>query len=342
MMNRTSSIFLNVVFGVLLIATGSLQSALAQGAGKAPIRIAWQPNPNVPYYLARNTQLFEEAGLAPEHLKFLAAPPMFAALQSSSVDVADMGLGPAIIAKSQGIDIKLVAVAVDVSGSNALIVQKNMNVNSAADLKNLRVGAQRGTTPYVGLVRYLEQSKMTLSDIKFIDLNAPSIVPAFKKGEVDAAWVWSPWQNMLMQGGGKRVTTNKAVGALAPQVWAVRTEWAKSNPESVQKFLAAIDKATRQMDAGRDVAVEQLVSNLNIDKTVAGEVMKDSDFPNMSQQGAASYALTPISADASNGLKAVVKRTADFLFAQDIIKNKVDADDLVDSEPLKKYLVNKK
>ena len=338
----TPRIFLNVLMGVLLLIIGSHQAALAQSSGKAvPIRIAWQPDPNVPFYLARNKQLFESVGLAPEHLKFLAAPPMFAALQSKSVDIADMGLGPAIIAKSQGIDIKLVAVAVDVSGSNALIVQNNLKVNSATDLKNLRVGAQRGTTPYVGLVLYLEQSKMTLADIQFIDLNAPSIVPAFMKGEIDAAWVWSPWQNMLIQGGGKRVTTNKSVGALAPQVWAVRTEWAKSNPEAVQKFLSAIDMATRQIEAARDVAVEQLVLNLNIDKAVSAEVMKDSEFPNMSQQGAENYLLTPLSTDAS-GLKAAVKRTADFLFAQGIIKNKVDANDLVDSEPLRNYLGTKK
>lgn len=338
-MKRT---FLNVLFGVLLVAVGSLQSVQAQGAGKAAIRIAWQPDPNVPFYLARDKQLFEEAGLAPQHLKFLAAPPMFAALQSSSVDIADMGLGPAIIAKSQGIDIKLIAVAVDVSGSNALITQNNLNVKSASDLKNLRVGAQRGTTPYVGLVLYLEQANMSLSDIKFVDLNAPSIVPAFRKGEIDAAWVWSPWQNMLMQGGGKRVTTNKAVGALAPQVWAVRTEWAKSNPESVQKFLSVIDKATRQMDANRDIAFEQLALNLNIDKGVAGEVMKDSEFPDLSRQGEPGYALTPLHADTTKGLKHAVKQTADFLFAQGIIKNKVEADELVDSEPLKKFLSSRK
>lgn len=41
---------------------------------KLPIRIAWQPDPNVPYYLASSRQFFEEAGLAPEHIKFLAAP----------------------------------------------------------------------------------------------------------------------------------------------------------------------------------------------------------------------------------------------------------------------------
>jgi ABC-type nitrate/sulfonate/bicarbonate transport system substrate-binding protein len=146
---------------------------------------------------------------------------------------------------------------------------------------------------------------------------------------------------MLIQGGGKRVTTNKSVGALAPQVWAVRTEWAKSNPDALQKFLSAIDTATRQIEAARDIALEQLVLNLNIDKAVSAEVMKDSEFPNLSQQGAENYLLTPLSTD-SSGLMAAVKRTADFLFAQGIIKIKVDANDLVDSEPLRNYLGSKK
>jgi len=309
---------------------------------KLPIRIAWQPDPNVPYYLASSRQFFEEAGLAPEHIKFLAAPPMFAALQSSSVDIADMGIGPAIIAKSQGIDIKLIMVAVDVSGSNALIVQKNLNINSAKDLKGLKVGAQRGTTPYIGLSRYLEKANMSLSDIQFIDLSAPNIIPAFRKGDIDAAWVWSPWQNQLIAAGGKKITSNKAVGSLAPQVWAVRAEWAKSNPEALRRFIASIDKSFKQMDANPEGSAQQLMTNLNLERPIAVEVLADSEFPNLQKQGNENYILTPISSNASKGLKQAIKQTADFLFSQGIIKNQVDANELVDSEPLKKYLSGSK
>lgn len=327
----------NLLKLILLFLVFAPPSASAQTQTPIPIRIAWQPDPNVPYYLASNKQLFEQAGLTPQHVKFLAAPPMFAALQSNSVDVADMGLGPAIIAKSQGIDIKLIAIAVDVSNSNALIVQKNRSASSPRDLKGLRIAAQRGTTPYIGLVRYLEQGGMTINDIQFVDLTAPNIIPAFRTGEIDAAWVWSPWQNMLKQMGGKVVTTNKAVGALAPQVWAVRSEYLKSNSEGLRRFISAIDNSLRQMDSSVELSTQQLMQNLNIDKPTATDVMKDSEFPTIQRQVSLDYELSITSADSNKGLKRAVRQTAEFLFSSGIIKNKVDVDDLIEALPVRSH-----
>jgi aliphatic sulfonates family ABC transporter substrate-binding protein len=314
--------------------------AFAQGPAQIPIRIAWQPNPNAPLYLAREKGWFEEAGLKPQYVQFLAAPPMFAALQSESVDIADMGLAPAIIGKAQGIDIRIVAVALDVSATNALVVQKALNVGSARDLKGKRVGAQKGTTPYFGLIRYLERDGMGLQDIQYVDVNAPNAVPAFRKGEVDAIWVWSPWQNMLVGMGGKRVVSNKDIGALAPQVWAVRAEWARRNPEALQRFLRVIDRSFQQIGANRELAVKQLAATLNVEVPVADEILSANDHPALKAQGAAGYALSPVAGHpgASAGLSLAVKRAAEFLHSQGILKTMVNADDLVDPAPLKQFL----
>lgn len=328
-----------VALTVIVLMLGCIASAVAQTA-QVPVRIAWQMDPNAPLYLARDKQMFEEAGIQPEYIKFLAAPPMFAALQSGSVDIADMGLAPAIIAKSQGIDIKIVMIALDVSGSNALVTQKNLVVKNGKDLKGMRIGAQRGTTPYLGLVKFLEKDGLGISDIKFIDLTAPNIIPAFKKEEIDAAWVWSPWQNMLIAAGGKRVTTNKAIQAYAPQVWAVRTGWARANPEVLQKFIATIDKSLRQIDSNRDLALRPLILNLNVDASIGAEMLKENDFPTVSTQSSQAYALSPAFGypGASGGLSLVTKQTADFLHSQGIIKATVNPDDLIDPGPMKKYL----
>lgn len=324
-------------FCAVAVATPALA---AQPPAPIPIRIAWQPDPNAPLYLAREKGWFEEAGLRPQYVQFLAAPPMFSALQSESVDVADMGLAPAIIGKGQGIDIKVVAVALDVSATNALVVQKALNVSSAKDLKGKRIGAQKGTTPFFGLIRYLEREGMGLKDIQYVDVNAPNAVPAFRKGEVDAIWVWSPWQNMLVGMGGKRVVSNKDIGALAPQVWAVRSDWAKKNPEALQRFLRVIDRGFREIGANRDLAVKQLAATLNVEPPIAAEILAANDYPALQAQGAASYALSPIAGHpgASGGLSLAVKRAAEFLHSQGILKAMVDADDLVDPAPLKQFL----
>lgn len=330
------SMFVALV-ALLLIAW---QPASAQDT---KIRIAWQPDPNVPLYLARDKKLFEQAGLQPEYVKFLAAPPMFAALQSASVDIADMGLAPAIIGKSQGIDLKMIMIAIDVSATNVLVTQKQLSVRSGKDLKGKRIGAQKGTTPYFGLVRYLERSGMSIQDVQFMDLTAPNIVPAFRKREIDAAWVWSPWQNMLVSMGGTPVVSNKDIGALAPQVWAVRREWAQKNPELLQKFMKVLDSGFQQIGANRDLAVKQLSETLNIEKDIAGQVLQANEYPDLKTQGSASYLLSPLAGfpAAEAGLAKATKEAAEFLHTQGIIKTMVAPQDVIDPEPLRQYLKKK-
>ena len=319
---------------VALFAFGHVTAAAAQDSDT--IRIAWQPDPNVPLYLAREKGYFEEQVEA-EYVKFLAAPPMFAALESDSVDIADMGLAPFIIARSQGIEVKAIAVAVDVSATNVLVAQEDKTIGGPEDLKGLRVGAQRGTTPYFGLVRYLESGGLGIDDVEFVDLTAPNIVPAFRRGEIDAAWVWSPWQNMLVSMGGKPVTTNKEVGALAPQVWAVRTEWAEENPELVQIFLEVIDRSFQEIASSEELAIEQLVATLNIEPDIAKAVLDANDYPALEEQSSEDYALSLL-ATGDAGLSKAIAEAAGFLHSQDIIQSEPNPMDAIDPEPLKTYM----
>ncbi|MBE0612151.1 MAG: NrtA/SsuA/CpmA family ABC transporter substrate-binding protein [Burkholderiales bacterium] len=331
---RTTFIFLLFVFA------GAAPPVLAQGGGGTPIRIAWQPDPNVAFYLARDKNLFEKAGLQPEYVKFLAAPPMFAALQSGSVDVADIGLPAAVIAKSQGIDIKIIMVAVDVSGTNVLVAQKGQTIRSGKDLRGKRIGATKGSGTWYGLVRYLERDGLSMQDVQFLDLSAPNIVPAFRRGEVDAAWTWSPWQNLLVEMGGKPIASNKDIGALAPQVWVVRAEWARQNPEALQRFMKGIDSAFQLIGANRDLAAKAMSEMLNVDNKVASDTLRASDHPDLKTQASVNYPLSVVAGypGATAGLSLAAKNVAKFLHSQGIIKATVAADDVVDPGPLKRYL----
>src|SRR5262249_1110340 len=60
----------------------------AQDAKAIPVNIGWQPGGIFAFYVARELKLFEQAGVAPNYVKFTAGPPMFAAFQSASIDVS--------------------------------------------------------------------------------------------------------------------------------------------------------------------------------------------------------------------------------------------------------------
>lgn len=324
---------------VLALASTLGLGAMAGAAyAQSEIRIGWQPDPNAAFYLARDKGLFEKSGLKPDYIKFTASPPMFAALQSKSVDVVEIGLAPAMIGRSQGIDITIFMVSVDVSNTNVLVVQSGENVKSPADLKGKRIAALRGSTPYFGLVRYLDSAGLDLKDIQFIDLAAANVVPAFRRKDIDGSWVWSPWQDMLIGMGGKRVVSNLDVGALSPQVWAVRTEWAKNNPETLQKFLKAINGGFHEIKTDAPLAAKQLAETLNIDPAIAKQVLETNRYPDLAEQYTPTDALSLRGNGGNGGLKHVMKLAADFLLAQGVISKPADVDGMIDAGPVEQYL----
>lgn len=322
----------------LAFGAGLMRPDIATAQQSNSIRIGWLPDPNVGLYLAREKKLFEKAGLQPEYIKFLSGPATFAALQSKSVDVAEFGMPPSIIAKSQGIDIKVVAVSVDVSNTDVLVAQNDLKISSPSDLKGKRVTTVRGSSDYFGLTQYLKSGGLDIKDIQFLDISAQNIVPAFRGKEVDAAWIWSPWQNMLLSLGGKRVTSNAEGGVLVPNVWVVRTEWAKNNPEALQKFLKAVDAGLQQVRLDKDLAISQVSATLNVDQTVAGQILRDARYPDLATQYSSSDPLSLVGgATGDGGLKAAMKRVNEFLLSAGIIPAPVNIDELLDPEPVSRY-----
>jgi ABC-type nitrate/sulfonate/bicarbonate transport system substrate-binding protein len=332
-----------ITYFVLAFLLAAGPSLAAQAAGLTPIRIAWQPDPNTALYVARDQGIFSKMGLKPTYVEFLAAPPMFAALESKSVDIADMGTAPFIIGRTQGIKIKAVMIAVDVSGSNALIVQKGLKVTSGKDLKGLRIGAQRGTSPVYGLERFLKDSGLNMSDVKFINLTAPNVIPAFEKHQIDAAWVWSPWQNILVDSGGQRVSSNAKVKAFTPQVWAVRSEWARKHPEALKAFVKAIGAGMQVIKVDDEAAVKALSTTLNVKPSMAVQMLSENDYPTLKEQVSNTYQLSVVNGypDGNAGLSKAIVNAENFLKSVGIINTTIKPAILIDTTPLRQAVAEK-
>lgn len=78
--------------------------------------------------------------------------------------------------------------------------------------------------------------------IKIINLQPPAIVAAWKRGDIDGAFVWLPAVNELAATG--RVLTDAAQiaqwGAPTLDVWVVRNDFAEQHPELVTMFVKSV------------------------------------------------------------------------------------------------------
>jgi ABC-type nitrate/sulfonate/bicarbonate transport system substrate-binding protein len=301
------------------------------------ITIGWQPDPNASMHVAKQKGYFEAVGLKPKFVKFLSGPPMFAALQSKSVDLCDFGLGPAVIGASQGIDFKVIAIVFEPSALNVLVVTPKSGIKTLSDIRGKKIASIRGSTPYYGLAKSLESVNLTFKDIEFVDMPAPNHIPAFKRGDIDGSFVWPPWQNKMVKLGGTRISSNAAVGAWAPDVWGARTEWIREKPEVVQRFLKAFFMGMKDLKRDPKVGAKALAQALELDTDIALEIVTDAGYPMPDELLNDNYMLS-----IEKGLVDAFRNGANFMYSEKLIRTLPKAEHFVDPGPVKAFVRSQK
>lgn len=308
----------------------------ARAADRLPIRIGWQPSGEFRFFVAKELKLFEQAGLEPTYIKFVAGPPTLAALKSGDIDVSFLGSAPAIAGLAQGIDYKVIMPANEGLALSALVARKDSGIKTLKDIKGKKIASTKGASTYMAVLKALELQNLTLNDINFVDLPVPSMIPAFVNKSVDAIWVWSPWSSKLEAEGGTIVADMTSVKIdWAQQLWVARTEWLKNQPEAARRLIYAMDLATKALKSNPAPAVRAVADTLAISPEMAQEILKTDHYPSLKQMVSETYRS---SLTATNGYSQGLQQQAEFMYAQKFIKTLPDVKAAVDANPVKTYL----
>ena len=205
--------------------------------------------------------------------KFNAGPEAVGALLGGSLDASFIGSSPAInaYAKSNGEAVRLIAGTT--SGGAQLVVKQT--ITKPEDLVGKTVVTpQLGNTQDVSLKKWLAEKNLT-GKVKVTNLENAQTLDAFKKGDVDAAWLPEPWSSRLVLDAGAKVLLDEATlwpeGKFPTTVLIVRTQFLQEHPESVKALLnglvGAIDFATTDKAAAKTVVNAQL-------KELTGKALK--------------------------------------------------------------------
>ena len=205
--------------------------------------------------------------------KFNAGPEAVGALLGGSLDASFIGSGPAInaYAKSNGEAVRLIAGTT--SGGAQLVVRST--ITKPEDLVGKTVVTpQLGNTQDVSLKKWLAEKNLT-GKVKVTNLENAQTLDAFKKGDVDAAWLPEPWSSRLVLDAGAKVLLDEASlwpdGKFPTTVLIVRTQFLQEHPETVKALLtglvASIDFANTDKAAAKTVVNDQL-------KAATGKALK--------------------------------------------------------------------
>jgi NitT/TauT family transport system substrate-binding protein len=208
-------------------------------------------------YLADELGYFAAAGIAVEMQQINSAPTLVQSIAASQIDVAGISVTPGLFA-SVALKINLRIVGDKQSyrhgfSGQRLVARPQVILGSEAATiaglkgKNVALSTKAGVT-YFLLDRVLASQKLTLSDVKVVELPYGSMFPAFTTGAIDAAIVIEPsLTEMLQQGAAKQVSDmiEFAPGGTMTNVPLIYSETFARNKVLAQGFMTAYVRGVR-------------------------------------------------------------------------------------------------
>lgn len=214
------------------------------------IRVGFFPNiTHSQALLGQADGRFEKAlgsGFKIKWIKFGAGPEEMEAFFAGEVDIGYIGPGPAIngYIKSDG-DVRIIAGAADAGA--VLVTRKGLNINKVSQLSGKRVAVpQYGNTQDLILRDILKQNglkdKLKGGTVEIRQVSNSDLETLFLNGEIDAAVVPEPWGTILeKEAQADLLLDNKQLwrdGAYSSAIVIARTEFIKTNPGVIERFVA--------------------------------------------------------------------------------------------------------
>ena len=236
----------------------------------------------------------------------------------------DMGFGigtsPSAAGISLGIPYEVIAMMDNIGPAEEMTVRTAANIKTPADFKGKKVATPFGSTSHFRLLGFLKTNGLTQRDVTVLDMRPDAIVAAWTRGDIDAAYVWSPAKSKLLAAGGEVFKTFdklEKAGYVIGDLIIARTAFAKANPAMMVAMLAAYGKALDMYVAKPDDAAAIVGKEAGVSAAVAKADMAEYDFVPLKTQLTSAWLGTP---GKPGKLAGVLKGTADFLVEQKSVR----------------------
>jgi taurine transport system substrate-binding protein len=309
-------------FKNLLLGAATL--ALTAGAALAENVIIGHFGSPTPMQVARAEGKFDAAtGWTIEWRQFGSGTEVIAAMASGDVQVAELGSSPLSIGTSQGLEIQLFMIAQGLGTAESLIAKTDSGIAKVEDLVGKRIAVPVGSTAHYSLMGALTHAGIAESDVTIMNLPADQIAAAWDSGQVDAAFIWEPVQNQILQTGTFIVGADQTAAWGFPTFdgWVVNTEFAAANADAMVAFAKTMNEANMAYLADPAAwtadsdPVKKIAEMTGADPAQVPNILKGFTFIPLADQLGPTWL---------GGAAANMKATADFLVKAGRIDAAVD------------------
>jgi NitT/TauT family transport system substrate-binding protein len=257
----------------LLAASTTLLAAPALGQ-TTPIKmtIATGVDPSfAPYYVAREGGFFTRNGLDVTVNTGPSGSAMVAFLIGNQINSA-YGAEQAGVS-AHLVDPNVVAVAEGTALLRWISVLAR-GVENMEALKGKRVGVARGTGSETFWLSVVSKLNLNPADYTIVNVEAPEMVAALERGNIDAFAVWEPWPTRAMRAipNTKILVSNDQIQIVRNFVYMNKT-WAQANQDATTRFMRALIEATDFIASNPTEAAAQVARFLRQDRAFIAELM---------------------------------------------------------------------
>lgn len=184
-------------------------------------------------------------------------------LNSNSIDIGSSAGLAALLSKANGTPIRAPYIFSRPEWT-ALVVRKDSDIRTLADLKGKKVAATKGTDPYLFLLRSLHTVGLKRQDIEHVPLQHADGRAALEQGRVDAWAGLDPHMAASeLSTGAKLIYRNVAFNTYG--FLNVREDFLAQQPDAVRRVIASYERARKWIvanpaDAARILSEEAKVS----------------------------------------------------------------------------------
>src|ERR1044071_6393447 len=202
---------------------------------------------------------------------FNAGPSAIEALIAKRVDVTYVGPNTAIngYVVSDGKDLRIISGAA--SGGAVFVVRNDSGIKSPKGFAGKKFASpQLGNTQDIALKKYLLDNGYKTTDnggnVTVTPVANPDILTLFLKKQLDGAWVPEPWGSILVKQANGRIFLDERSlwpdGRFVTANIIARTDYVKSNPETINKLLELQINETIWINYHKDQAIQAFNTGL--------------------------------------------------------------------------------
>ena len=228
------------------------------------------------FYVAKEAGLFEKNGLDVTINTGPSGSAMVPFLISNQVQAAYGSDLAGVI--NHGVDNNVVAVA-DGTYLVRWLSVVGRNVDTLEGLKGKKVGVAKGTGGEIFWNRVVQIKKLNAADYRIIDVEAPEMLAAIERGDIDGFATWEPWptRTLMAVKGTKILQDAEGIYNNINFVYMNRG-WIEKNQATAERFMRALIEANDIIGKDRPAAARMVAKFLKMPLELATELMPKVEF----------------------------------------------------------------